>query len=410
MSLPDIDFDTPSLPPGVNPWRARIILLSLAHTVGTSCYLSIMAMGPVIRDDLGISATEFGFFMSAVFGAQLISAMPSGAITDRLGVGWTLSGSMIIMMVGSIMFSFAESFYPAIAAAFLMGLGYSFVNPATAKGVMRWFPVKWRGTAMGLKQLGVPLGGVLGAGGGVMAAYIDWRIVLWIAAGMTFVTALLWLPLTRKPTRGSGGIKSILSDLKVVVTNRNMNVIFISCAMFNTSQSSLSAYIALFMRDAAQASQPMAAIAVAFAQSASAFGRFGFSYLSDAVFGGRRKVVVISVVLAGGLSCGAAYFVNPDWPYWGLMLLASVMGGTIASYAALILSMTAETAPPSLVGSAIGYNAVAWSVGGVIGPPLFGQILDWSNNDYGLAWVAMGIIMLIGAAVMASNFSEKAKG
>ena len=92
------------------------------------------------------------------------------------------------------------------------------------------------------------------------------------------------------------------------------------------------------------------------------------------------------------------------------MLLASVMGGTIASYAALILSMTAETAPPSLVGSAIGYNAVAWSVGGVIGPPLFGQILDWSNNDYGLAWVAMGIIMLIGAAVMASNFREKAKG
>ena len=243
MRLPDIDFDTSSLPPGVNPWRGRIVLLSLAHTVGTSCYLSIMAMGPVIRDDLRISATEFGFFMSAVFGAQLISAMPSGAITDRLGIGWTLSGSMIIMMAGSIMFSFAESFYPAIAAAFLMGLGYSFVNPATAKGVMRWFPVKWRGTAMGLKQLGVPLGGVLGAGGGVMAAYIDWRIVLWIAAGMTFVTALLWLPLTRKPTRGSGGVKSILSDLKVVVTNRNMNVIFISCAMFNTSQSSLSAYI-----------------------------------------------------------------------------------------------------------------------------------------------------------------------
>jgi len=404
---PDENLDlVSSLPPGVNPWRARIVLLSLAHAVGTSCYLSIMAMGPVIRDDLGISATEFGFFMSAVFGAQLISAMPSGAITDRLGVGWTLFGSMVVMALGCIMFALADSFHLALAATFLMGLGYSFVNPATAKGVMRWFPAKWRGTAMGLKQLGVPLGGVLGAGGGVLAAYIDWRIVLWMAAGMTLITAVLWLPLTRKPTRGSGGLKSIINDLRVVVTNRNMNVIFISCTMFNTSQSSLSAYIALFMRDAAQASQPVAAMAVAFAQSASALGRFGYSYLSDAVFGGRRKIVVIYIVLAGGLSCGAAYFVNPEWPHWGLMILAAVMGGTIASYAALILSMTAENAPPSLVGSAIGYNAVAWSIGGVVGPPMFGQILDWSQNDYGMAWVAVGIVMLLGAAVMATNFRE----
>lgn len=404
---PDENLDlVSSLPPGVNPWRARIVLLSLAHTVGTSCYLSIMAMGPVIRDDLGISATEFGFFMSAVFGAQLISAMPSGAITDRLGVGWTLFGAMIVMALGCIMFALADSFYIALGATFLMGLGYSFVNPATAKGVMRWFPAKWRGTAMGLKQLGVPLGGVLGAGGGVLAAYIDWRIVLWMAASMTLITAILWLPLTRKPTRGSGGLKSIINDLRIVVTNRNMNVIFISCTMFNTSQSSLSAYIALFMRDAAQASQPVAAMAVAFAQSASAFGRFGYSYLSDAVFGGRRKIVVIYIVLAGGLSCGAAYFVNPDWPHWGLMILAAIMGGTIASYAALILSMTAENAPPSLVGSAIGYNAVAWSIGGVVGPPMFGQILDWSQNDYGMAWVAVGIVMLLGAAVMATNFRE----
>ena len=125
MSLPDIDFDTPSLPPGVNPWRARIILLSLAHTVGTSCYLSIMAMGPVIRDDLGISATEFGFFMSAVFGAQLISAMPSGAITDRLGVGWTLSGSMIIMMIID-----PDSVHPTPSRSVIAPLGIAEINCA----------------------------------------------------------------------------------------------------------------------------------------------------------------------------------------------------------------------------------------------------------------------------------------
>lgn len=399
----------PGLPTGVNPWRGRIFLLSLVHTVGTACYLSIMAMGPIIREDLDITAAQFGFFMSAVFGAQLISAIPSGVITDRLGVGWTLFGAMLTMFAGTLLFSVAEDFQAALIAAFLIGLGYSFVNPATAKGVVRWFPAQWRGTAMGLKQLGVPLGGVIGAGGGALAAFMDWQNVLWIAAGMTFIAALLWLPLTRKPTWGVGGMRAIINDLKIVATNRNMNVICGSCVLLNTGQSSLFAYTALFLRDAAQASQPVAAMGVAFAQGASACGRVGFSYLSDTLFKGRRKGVVAGVVFVGVLACGVAYFVNPSWPHWGLMLLVSVMGGTIASYAALILAMTAESVPENLVGSAIGFNGVAWSIGGVIGPPLFGKILDMTGNQYGMSWLAVAVLMLLGAIVLLVFAKEKAQ-
>lgn len=392
--------DEVPLPPGFNPWRGRIVLLTLVHTVGTGCYMSVMAMAPVIRTDLGISAAEFGYFMSFVFGAQLITALPSGAVTDRLGVGWTLFGSMLLTSIGAAWFAMCHTFVPALGASFLIGLGYSFVNPATAKAVMRWFPANWRGTAMGLKQLGVPLGGVIGAGGGVLAAYIDWHFVMLIASGLTFGTALLWLSLTRKPNAGDGGMMGILRDLKTVMTNRNMNVICFSCMLYNTGQSSLFAYTSLFLRDAAMASQPVAAMGVAFAQGASAIGRLGYSLLSDTVFGGRRTRVVLGIILAGFISCVVAYFVNPSWPYWALLALSAAMGGTIASYAALILVMTGEAVPPRLIGSAVGYNAVAWSIGGMVGPPLFGYVLDRTGNFYGASWLVMGIVMLIGAAVM----------
>jgi len=397
----------PSGPPaGFNPWRARIFLLSLVHTVGTSCYLSIMAMGPVIREDLQITAAQFGLFMSVVFGAQLLSALPSGAITDRMGVGWTLFGSMLTMSAGTLWFALAPSFTPALAAAFLIGLGYSFVNPATAKGVMRWFPPAWTGTAMGLKQLGVPLGGLIGAGGGVLAAYMEWRSVLWIAVGMTFVTALLWLPLTRKPHAAEGGIRRLINDLKTVVTNRNMNMICVSAVLFNTGQSSLFTYMALFLKDAAQATQPVAAMGVAFAQGTSAIGRVGFPYISDVFLKGRRKGITVAIVASSFFVCLGTLLVNPDWPYWGLMAMAAVMGLAMASYAALVLSMTAETVPSELIGSGIGYNAVAWSIGGAVGPPLFGLILDHSEMNYGLAWTIIGGVMLLGAIFMAWQFRE----
>jgi len=405
-SGPPAGFNPSGPPAGFNPWRVRIFLLGLVHTVGTSCYLSIMAMGPLIREDLQITAAEFGMFMSMVFGAQMISAMPSGALTDRMGVGWTLFGAMLMMSGGTVLFAIAPTFYPALGAAFLIGLGYSVVNPATAKGVMRWFPPAWSGTAMGLKQLGVPLGGVLGAGGGVLAAYTDWRNVLWIAVAMTFVTALMWLPLTRRPRAGEGGLRRIIADLRTVVTNRSMNVICISAILFNTGQSSLFTYMALFLKDAAQASQPVAAMGVAFTQGASAFGRVGFPYISDVFLKGRRKGITVAIVASSFVVCVATLWVNEAWSHWALMRMAAVMGLSMASYAALVLSMTAETVPPALIGSGIGYNAVAWSIGGMAGPPIFGLILDMSGNAYGLAWTAVGAIMLCGAMFMAWQFKE----
>ena len=75
-------------------------------------------------------------------------------------------------------------------------------------------------------------------------------------------------------------------------------------------------------------------------------------------------------------------------------------------HAALVLSMTAETVPSELIGSGIGYNAVAWSIGGAAGPPIFGLILDHSEMNYGLAWIVIGAVMFAGAMVMWRNFRE----
>lgn len=399
---------TEAQPAGFNPWRGRLILLALVHVVGTAGYMSVMAMAPVIRTDMGITAASFGFFMSALFGAQAVAALPSGMITDRLGVGTTLSLSMAMMAAGTALFATADSFASALSAAFLMGLGYTFVNPATAKGVLEWFPRRRRATAMGLKQLGVPLGGVVGAGAGALAAVVDWRLLLWVAAGMAVATAFAWLRFAHRPQRGGGGLRQMLRDLKSVLGNRGLSAICFSCTAFNMGQSSLFAYLALFLRDAAMVSQPVAGLGVAFAQGASAVGRVGYSYLSDTLFGGRRKWVVIWLIVGAFGSCAVAYFVGPGWPRWALMGLAVLMGGTIASYAALILAMAAEAVEPRLTGSAIGYNAVAWSLGGMVGPPLFGFVLDRSGNDYGLAWIVLGSLMLLGALLLGKGYRERA--
>ncbi len=122
------------------PWRGRVILLLAVHLVGTAGYMSVMAMAPVIRTDLGLTAADFGFFLSAFFASQVLTALPSGLMTDRFGVGWTLSLAMLMMAVGMGLFAMTPGFSGGVVAMFIMGLGYSLVNPATAKGVLTWYP------------------------------------------------------------------------------------------------------------------------------------------------------------------------------------------------------------------------------------------------------------------------------
>ena len=141
-------------------WKLSII--TLAHVVGTVNIVSVLAMAPVIQRDLDLNVTQFGLLVTAYNGAQAVGALPAGGMVDRLGVGWTLVTALVIVASATAMLGQATDFTFALGSVAVMGLGYSLVNPATARGVLEWFPPERRATAMGVKQTGVPLGGMIG--------------------------------------------------------------------------------------------------------------------------------------------------------------------------------------------------------------------------------------------------------
>ena len=72
---------------GINPWKTRLPLLVGAHAAGTSNSVAVLSMAPVISAAFGLSATQFGLFVSCYYGGQAIWSVPAGGVTDRLGVG-----------------------------------------------------------------------------------------------------------------------------------------------------------------------------------------------------------------------------------------------------------------------------------------------------------------------------------
>lgn len=388
-------------------WGTRIGILTLAHVFGTVPIVSVMAMAPVIQRDLGLSVTQVGLLVSGYYTAQTLGAVPAGGLVDRIGVGRALLVAHTLLIGGVLAISRADAFAGAVAATVVMGFGYSIVNPATAKGILTWFSARRRATAMGFKQTGVPIGGVLAAGNGALVALFSWQSIFVAVSGFILVNAMLCLLLVepREQTPRSS-IAATVREMLHVGRNANVRVLFLANIPWNMGQTNFFSYLTIFMREAAGASQPIAGLVLGLAQASSALGRIGWGVVSDTVFRGARKWVTVGLCGASAILMLAMAVVEPGWGLWLGGVLAFGLGITIASYPTLAQTLAVESVQPGQAGAALGYSLVGTSIGGVVGPPIFGAVVDYTG-DLADGWITTAIFVALGAALVGIKVRER---
>jgi len=401
----------PEPPPGGaadNPWTGRLARLVMTHVVGTVSIVSVLTMAPAITRDLGLGAAEFGFFLTAYYAAQAICSLPAGGLVDRLGVGWALVVCHALMLLGPLLLSQANDLPTALAALALTGVGYSISNPATARGVFEWFPPARRATAMGIKQVGVPLGGILAAGNGALSAFYSWKLLLLGVVALIVVSGLMCLSLVRLPGVSARGRGNPLANIGDVVKDWNHNRFVVVNGLYNFGQINFYTFLVLFLREAAAASQPLASLAVGIAQAASAVARIGWGVVSDKLFGGRRKALVVAMNGVAAAAFAAMIVVAPGPGAWLGLALALLLGVTVASAAPLLQTLSVEATEARLAGSAVGVNMLGTHIGGMIGPPMFGLAVD-QLGGYGAGWGLSAAAMVLGTLILALWFKERTK-
>ncbi len=389
-----------------NPWVNRLPALILSHTVGTVNIVSVMAMAPLISLRLDLSAAEFGAFISAYYAAQSFGSVPAGAVTDRIGVGRTLVAAHVLMCMAAVTLAVADGYFQCLLAMFLMGLGYSLSNPSTARGVLDWFPKKRRGTAMGLKQVGVPIGGVIAAGNGALAASIDWQSIMWGVAALIALNGIFCLSLIRFHVPAPlDQRKSIMANMSTLLGDWNFNLYAIVNGFLNVGQTNFFGFLTLFMTSTLRTSQEVAGLAIGLAQTASAVARIGWGVICDRYYPNRRAFLLAMICGVAGVFLGLLALIGPGTPLWIILFVILALGMTIASFAPIAQAVVVESVEPRLAGSAIGVNMLGVHIGGTVGPIIFGWVVDnWGG--YGAAWVVTSAIVIVGTLALTVWFKE----
>lgn len=382
---------------------AALTLITLAHALGAFSILSVAPLSPFLLDSFQLSRAQAGLFLPAIYLGGVLLSLPAGWLTDRFGVrltlvlGQGLTGAMVGLAALSPVF-------PALLGLlFLGGFGWSVLNPATGKAVLDWFPPRERGLAMGIKQTGLTLGGIAAALLlPPLTLEVGWRRALAGAAAASLLSAALVGVAYRTPPSGlveAPTERPRLAEIGPFLLRPGLLVLFGCGLALSMVQSSVLAYLVLYAKEALGSSVVEAGRLLALAQAGGAAGRLGWGVISDRLFGGRRRPGLIVTALIGA----GAYILFSLGGVAGALvaLLAAIAGAGAFGWVGLYLALVAEVGGRKYAGFLTGIAvAFAWS-GVLVGPPIFGLILD-ATGSYRLPWLLLSTEALLVAAALAS--------
>lgn len=388
------------------PGRWGILaLIMAAQTMANVGPLGIPSIAPLIREDLGLSMAQAGSFLSAYYIGAALMSLPAGWMADRWGVLATMVVGQAIIAGGLFGVAGSGTFSLLTVIMACAGAGYGMLNPTTAKAAMAWFPRRQRATAVGLKQVGLPLGGAVGAL--VMpplALWLGWRSAVTLPAALiAAVGALTWLlyrdpPTALAPVSGpaAAGRSRTLAG---VLANRDLWLVSVSTLVFAGMQTVWMSFLVLYLTDVLRLTLVQAGRYLVMAQIAGMAGRVIFGVLSDGLFEGRRRIVLV-IAGAGSTACSLVMAGTGERTgAWILAPLAVAFGFFGIGWNGVQHTLLAELVGPRGAGTAVGLGLTVSSFGVSVCPPLFGLAVQ-RLGGFTVPWAALGIAMALNLCLL----------
>lgn len=150
---------------------------------------AVSIAAPLIKDEMGLSNTDYGFVVSAFFWTYVPVLVLAGWLADRVSVWWLMAGGVAIWAAATLFMGFAGGLATLVVLRLLMGIGEGVAFPCASK-LMARAPEHRRGVANISLSAGLAIGPLVGTllGGYILARH-GWRPMFVVFGAMT----LLWL-------------------------------------------------------------------------------------------------------------------------------------------------------------------------------------------------------------------------
>lgn len=154
----------------------------------------VTSMFSMIEKDLGITHTQSGLLISAVYWSIVLLTFPVSILVDRWSRSKTIGIMAIVWSVATALCALTGNFVQLFLARCLIGIGEAGYAPGGTAMISGMYPQHKRAKMMGLWNASIPLGTGIGVLlGGLIATHWGWRHAFGLVAFPGLIVAVAFL-------------------------------------------------------------------------------------------------------------------------------------------------------------------------------------------------------------------------
>jgi MFS family permease len=369
------------------------------QTLATMSLFSVPAIAPAIARNLHVSGALVGVFVSLVYTVGIVSALVSPGFIHRYGAT-RITQVVMLAVLGLLAIGASGTLIGLGVGAVVLGLAYGASAAAGTHLLVPHTPRAAFNMVMSLRQIGVPLGGVLGA---VLLPPITlafgWRWALLAQIpGVIALMLLMELPRRRwdagrDPGRKLFGRTLLLPFL--LLKEGAIRRLSVASFVYSGVQLCFVAFMTVDLTTTVgfslvQAGQVLAVYQVFGAVSRPVWGWIADRFLTPAhTLALHGFGMAACAVLAGWFGAG--------WPHWAVLLVVMAAGCTAGGYTGVAYADYAALGGARRT-EATGLGTAMMFAGVTLLPPAFGALVT-TTSGYEAAFAMLAALSLVGAVM-----------
>lgn len=374
------------------------------QTLATMAVFALPAAAPEVVRDLGVDRGLIGLFVSMIYGVSIISAVFSPGFVHRYGA---VRVSQVVLVATAAMLAITATgtLLSLGLGALAIGVGYGATAPSATHLLVPQTPKRVFNFVMSIRQIGVPLGGVLGAliVPPLTLAY-GWRFAMAAQVFPALILAgLLEFPRRRWDAGRNPGHRilgrGLFGPIRLLRQSVEMKKLSVASFIYSGIQLCFIAFMTVHLTSDAGFDLLGAGRALAAYQVAGAVSRPIWGWIADRYFSPGRVLAFHGLVMAtASLATG---FFAPAWPTAAILLVCVIAGATASGFTGLAFAEYARLGGSRRT-EATGLGAAAMFSGVMLLPLSMGATLTATGSPL-LCYAALAVFAVIAALVIGAR-------
>jgi MFS transporter, ACS family, D-galactonate transporter len=374
-----------------------VFLLALSVFINYIDRSNLSIAAPLLKDELGLSASQLGTLLSVVFWTYGCMQIPAGWLVDRFEVKWVFAAGFFVWSAATAVTGILHGFTAWIVIRVILGIGESIAFPAYSKilGSAR-FTESRRSFGNAAIMAGLSLGPAVGMlVGGTVVGRFGWRpffLVLGLISLLWLAPWLAWMPTGTTETASASEPKVRLLD---IFRERSAWGTCLGQICINYGLYFLVAWLPFYLVRARQLSMNEMArvgglIFLLAAVSAILAGKLSDRWIASGISATRVRKTSLGVGLTG---LGVFLAVAPENIFIWALAASGICIGVNGTHC---WAVTQTLAGPRVSGRWTGVQNFVGNFAGAFAPAITGFLVNRTGEFY-WPFVSAAIVSWIGA-------------